>query len=131
MKNIKEEKQIEECGCINYGGSGLMPKYCPEHLSVHTKKKDMKEEILNEFRSEFIKYYQGILPEVSLAEGNPWFENFVSKFIDKVIAARDEEWREKLKELIDLTEKGEDEDYEIRGYYVVGSELEELINSMK
>jgi len=39
MKEYK--KQIEDCGCINYTGNGLIAKYCEKHLKENLDKDEM------------------------------------------------------------------------------------------
>jgi len=44
MNNIKEEKQVEECGCVNYCGNGLLSKYCSKHLREKINEEECKTE---------------------------------------------------------------------------------------
>lgn len=49
-----EKKQIEPCGCINFGGNGLIPKYCPKHLKENISPLPDKVE---EWEKEFVKRF--------------------------------------------------------------------------
>lgn len=100
----EEKKQVEECGCVNYGGNGLFPKYCPTHLKEKYPEKDnIKEEILKEFREKKELAYKKLqalaVVNGSVIDAEIITEEWLSQSIDKALSVRDEEWREKITEI--------------------------------
>lgn len=90
----------------------------------------MKDEILKEFDKEVLGYSMDIIggydgKSETIKRPIMCQREDARNFLIKALSARDEEWREKIKEIIDLA------DDEFRGYYVERSKLEDLINSMK
>lgn len=57
---LTEEKQKEDCGCVNYAGNGLLAKYCAEHLKDHISKpvkKTIEEDIFEKFEEIYEPTY--------------------------------------------------------------------------
>ncbi len=96
--NGEGEKQIENCGCVNYAGNGLIAKYCQTHLKENISNN-------NQWEKEFDEY----IDKYSLFENENYSDHMpydlqkktVKDFIRQVTTQAREEERKRIVEMIE------------------------------
>ena len=114
--------------CLVYHPDGI----CPDAGNIGScncppsEPKDWVEGRIKDFQIEYRKAYAGILPEEVLAQGNPWFENFIRSLLlaqrTQAVKARELEIWEEVSLM--LAEKGRHPEHGA----IMPAELKAIIN---